>query len=199
MPDCSWDLYNFTFFRIGTQHIKKEILSKDSIDSKVEFRSKLVLSWSDHWPGPIFSERNISNYTHHRCQWQAWLGRSHEQSDLSRSVEQSSVAFTRKLFRNDGSSIQLTTFPEFSRNKNIFISSDNTTVYQYINSQGGRKSVKLCIMTITLWQLSLVNQTGPWAVHIMGKKNVLADTLSRLQVNQIEWSLNNTVVSFPPI
>ena len=65
------------------------------------------------------------------------------------------------------------------KNKNVLIRSDNTTVCQYINRQGGTKSPQLCSLTMKLWLIALKNNITLKAVHIMGKKNVLADTLSQ--------------------
>jgi len=63
--------------------------------------------------------------------------------------------------------------------KNVLIRSDNTTVCQYINRQGGTKYPQLCSLTMKLWLIALKNNITLKAVHIMGKKNVLADTLSQ--------------------
>ena len=81
-------------------------------------------------------------------------------------------------------------------NKNVLIKTDNTTVAQYINHQGGTKSIELCLLTWKLWSLALAleNNIALKAVHIMGKMNFLADYLSRQMIRQTEWSLNQTVV-----
>ena len=79
-------------------------------------------------------------------------------------------------------------------NKNVLIQIDNTTVAQYLNRQGGTKSLKPRHLTWKLWSLALENNICLKAVRIAGKKNVLADYLSRQSVKQTEWSLNKTVV-----
>ena len=78
-------------------------------------------------------------------------------------------------------------------NKNVLIQTDNTTVAQYLNCQGGTKSLDLCHLTLKLWSLALENNICLKAVYIAGKKNVLVDYLSRQSIKQTEWSLNKTV------
>ena len=86
-------------------------------------------------------------------------------------------------------------FQSHLKGKNVLIRSDSTTVCQYINRQGGTKSVQLCKLTRNLWDLALKHNIMLRAVYIKGKDNVLADSLSREQVLQTEWSLSNTVVA----
>jgi hypothetical protein len=80
------------------------------------------------------------------------------------------------------------------KHKNVLIRSDNMTVVQYINKQGGTKSLNLCQKTWDLWTLALANGMSLKAAHIAGDKNILADALSRYRVKETEWSLNKTVV-----
>ncbi|XP_053403191.1 uncharacterized protein LOC128558294 [Mercenaria mercenaria] len=77
---------------------------------------------------------------------------------------------------------------------NVLIRSDNVAVCQYINHQGVTKSVQLCKLTMKLWTLALENKISLKAVHVMGKKNILADILSRQKIRETEWALNSTVV-----
>ena len=81
--------------------------------------------------------------------------------------------------------------------KVILVRSDNTTVISYINKQGGTHSPELCYLTWELFQWCIQYKISLRAVHIPGKKNVLADALSRgkYQVRMTEWTLNNTVVN----
>lgn len=78
--------------------------------------------------------------------------------------------------------------------KSVLIKTDNTTVVQYINKQGGTKSSKLCIQTWKLWTLAIQNNISLRAVHIVGTQNILADQLSRHKIRATEWSLNPFVV-----
>ena len=76
------------------------------------------------------------------------------------------------------------------------VATDNTTVFSYINKQGGMKSGTLCAL---LWRLlSWCHPRGIVlrARHIPGHLNVIADKLSRHnQVIQTEWSLSQQVFS----
>ena len=76
----------------------------------------------------------------------------------------------------------------------VLIRSDNTSVVQYINLQGGAKSPKLCYLDWELWQLAIQNNIVLQSAHIMGKYNVLADQLNRVKVQPTEWSLDKSVV-----
>lgn len=65
--------------------------------SSVNSISELVVTGSEHSKGQIPSERTISDSSHHRCKWQMGLGWSHEQSNLSRSVEQNTKINAHQL------------------------------------------------------------------------------------------------------
>jgi hypothetical protein len=80
------------------------------------------------------------------------------------------------------------------KNQAVLIRSDNTTVVQYINTQGGTKSPQLCYLTWDLWNLVIQNNIHLQAAHIAGKMNILADQLSRTKILTIEWSLNREIV-----
>ena len=78
--------------------------------------------------------------------------------------------------------------------KNVLIRLDNSTVVRYINKQEDTHSPQLCMKTWKLWQLALDNQMLLKAAHIAGKKNILADRLSRFKVQLTEWTLNKKIV-----
>lgn len=80
------------------------------------------------------------------------------------------------------------------KGKNTLIRCDNSTVVQYINKQGGTKSIPLCLKTWELWKLAIDHQILLKAAHIAGKSNILADLLSRTKIRHTEWSLEKTVV-----
>ena len=78
--------------------------------------------------------------------------------------------------------------------KTVAIFADNTTALAYIRKQGGTRSWKLfrLVETMLIWaeerEITLVPR------YIEGKKNSVADTLSRKgQVVQTEWTLNMQV------
>jgi ribonuclease HI len=78
--------------------------------------------------------------------------------------------------------------------KIVLIRSDNSTVVTYINRQGGTKSPSLCMMTWKLLCWCLDHQITLKAVHIPGRLNLLADSLSRrMSVLPTEWQLNQCV------
>ena len=80
------------------------------------------------------------------------------------------------------------------KGKNVLIRCDNSTVVQYINKQGGTKSIPLCLKTWKLWNLAIKHQIQLKAAHVAGKSNVLADILSRNKIKHTEWSLEKTIV-----
>ena len=77
------------------------------------------------------------------------------------------------------------------RGKRILLRSDNTTVVQYVNRQGGTVSPKLCRLTLEIWDLTLSQNMWIQAAHIAGKDNIIADDLSRGRGIPLstEWSL----------
>ena len=79
-------------------------------------------------------------------------------------------------------------------NKAVLIRSDNTTICQYINRQGGCRSARLCQQTWELWNLAIRKNIYLKAAFIAGKMNTLADELSRTKVKSTEWSLNQEII-----
>ena len=84
----------------------------------------------------------------------------------------------------------LTHFVNSLRGQKVLIRSDNTTTCAYINHYGGTRSWDLCLQAVDLWDWCLVNQIELKAAHVPGVENVLADFLSRQEVDQREWSLH---------
>jgi hypothetical protein len=78
--------------------------------------------------------------------------------------------------------------------KHLLIRTDNTSVLNYINHQGGVKSPSLCLHTWSLLLWCQEHQISLEAIHIAGVDNVLADTLSRTVSKHSEWSLRKGVV-----
>ena len=78
---------------------------------------------------------------------------------------------------------------DLARGKVLTVFSDNTTAVAYINRQGGTHSPNLCLVAWDLWMLCYRNDIHLRASHIAGKKNILADALSRGRVSQGEWEL----------
>ncbi|XP_060581308.1 uncharacterized protein LOC132737942 [Ruditapes philippinarum] len=98
-----------------TSFIKKlepyqnESVYKNSFNTSTDPGSELVLIGSEHWLGQIITERQLSNNTDHRCQWLR-LGRSHEQLDMSRTVDFVRKNASYKLSGNVSSYVQSQTF-----------------------------------------------------------------------------------------
>ena len=80
------------------------------------------------------------------------------------------------------------------KNQKVLVRSDNTTVVQYINKQGGTHSPQLCYQTWDLWNYAIQHKIELKAAHIAGKLNVLPDHLSRLKIRPTEWTLKDSVV-----
>ena len=85
-------------------------------------------------------------------------------------------------------------FQSILRGQNVLVRSDSTTVVQYLNKQGGTRSPQMCYRTWDLWNWAIENQMHIKAAHILGRKNQLADQLSRNRVLPTEWTLNRTIV-----
>ena len=54
--------------------------------------------------------------------------------------------------------------------------SDNSTLIQYINRQGGTLSPQLCYKTLELWQLAIKNIISLKGAYIAGSLNILRDS-----------------------
>ena len=80
------------------------------------------------------------------------------------------------------------------RNQSVLIRSDNTTVVQFINKQGGTKSPQLCYKAWELWQMAIKNNMNLKAATIAGAANILPDQLSRIRIRPTEWTLNDKVL-----
>ena len=87
-------------------------------------------------------------------------------------------------------------FQEEIQGENLLIRCYNATVVAYINKQGGTKSIPLCLLLWDMMQWCLKHNIHIHAAHIPGKKNCLADKLSRGQklVRLTEWALKPSIV-----
>ena len=61
----------------------------------------------------------------------------------------------------------------------VYIRSDNTTVVAYLKNQGGPKE-KLCDVALELWNFCISRDIRIQASYLSGRKNVVADALSRV-------------------
>ena len=72
------------------------------------------------------------------------------------------------------------------------VSSDNTVTVAYINNMGGK--IQSCFdIARKIWNWAYESHNWLIAVHIPGKANVQADSLSRSLTVNTEWSLNDKV------
>jgi len=69
---------------------------------------KLVVRQSEHCQGQIFNQTGLFGNSDHRCKWQMGMGRSHEQSDMSRAVVTRRKDAAHKLSRVESSSVKFT-------------------------------------------------------------------------------------------
>ena len=77
------------------------------------------------------------------------------------------------------------------QNSVVLIASDNSTVVSYINKQGGTISRSLNLATEILLNWTHMKNIVIRARHVLGRINVLADSLSREgQILRTEWSLS---------
>ncbi|CAC5424318.1 unnamed protein product [Mytilus coruscus] len=81
--------------------------------------------------------------------------------------------------------------------KSVLVRTDNATVVSYLNKQGGTRSPELCYLAWDLLQWCINHNVKIQAVHIPGKKNIIADALSRgkMTIRLTEWALNMTIVN----
>lgn len=91
--------------------------------------------------------------------------------------------------------LALRAFSSHLQGRRVSLFSDNATVVAYIRRQGGTHSSALCLLTWELFQLCLSLGVTLVPRHIPGKRNILADALSRSsRLVQTEWTLHPEVV-----
>ncbi|KAJ8043910.1 TBC1 domain family member 10B [Holothuria leucospilota] len=76
------------------------------------------------------------------------------------------------------------------KNHEVSVLCDNSTTVSYINRQGGTRSTSLCINTWDLLHLCRHYNILIRASHLAGQENVMADALSRGNLQETEWSLS---------
>lgn len=86
-------------------------------------------------------------------------------------------------------------FESHVEGKAVLVLSDNVTAVHYINKQGGTHSRQLNQQAVELLMWCQDRAISLLARHIMGSLNVLADQLSRHQVDPKEWTLATKVTN----
>lgn len=79
---------------------------------------------------------------------------------------------------------------EFWRDRKVYVFSDNATTVSCINKCTSRNNVVMTAVRYLFWQSAFYNFHLK-AIHIPGKNNVKADTISRLHESNAFWSLDN--------
>ena len=88
----------------------------------------------------------------------------------------------------------LQAFLDTIRGSSVIAMTDNTTVVAQVRNQGGTQSRELTQQTTKVLLWAQENEVSLKARHIPGKRNVIADQLSRADRNPPgEWSLNQNV------
>lgn len=123
--------------------------------------------------------------------WGGMLGRQIVQGLWTRLDQKKHI----NLLELEAVLLTVTHFLPQLKNHNVLIRSDNTTVVQYINKQGGTKSPHLCYKTWDLWKLAIKNNIHLKAAHIAGRLNIVPDQLSRVRIRPTEWTMNDAVLS----
>ena len=77
----------------------------------------------------------------------------------------------------------------------VLVRSDNSTTCYYINKFGGTRSQELCWLTWDLWMWCSERQIELTVIHVPGVDNVLANFLSRQEIDQREWSIHEHVIN----
>ena len=78
-------------------------------------------------------------------------------------------------------------------NRCVLLKTDNTTVVAYLNRQGGTRSRQMWSLTKVLLSWCMNHGVLIKAIHLPGKENTIADSLSRLTDSPTEWSLPTEV------
>ena len=128
----------------------------------------------------LFTDASQMAWGAHLNEWQVSRLWSHEDLGLHINVlELKAVIYAYEMWHQ-----------HYGPGTKWLVFSDNTTVVAYINKQGGTISRALCLQAEKLCHLVRGNGHILRARHIPGKRNVLADQLSRpTRVLGTEWSL----------
>ena len=90
-------------------------------------------------------------------------------------------------------SLVVKTFMKGLTNKRVLLLLDNQTVVAYINNLGGTVSAQAMLIARNLWMWCLERDILLSAQHLPGKKNIAADSESRVMKDRYDWMLNESV------
>ena len=161
--------------------------------STSKITSSLVVKFSKHHQEQIFTSA-ANKYNHNdRCfKNRLWghVGKHFIQGTWSEFQQKQHINYLEL----EAVFLTLKHFLSVLKNHNVLIRCNNTTVVQYINKQGGTKSLHLCFRTWDLWNFAIENNIQIKAAHTLGIKNKLADQLSRNRKVATEWTLHRPIV-----
>ncbi|XP_061590737.1 uncharacterized protein LOC133456285 [Cololabis saira] len=85
-------------------------------------------------------------------------------------------------------------FLPFLRGKHVLVRTDNTSTVFHVNHQGGTRSLDSLNEARRLWMWAHPQLASLRAMHLPGRANVVADSLSRRQLPPGDWRLHPQVV-----
>lgn len=153
-----------------------------------------IRKWNDRSLLPSTPNQTMfvdaSNTAGWGCSWKHYRGAHHGYWTMEEAVQ--SINW-REL---KAAHLALKTFP-IPRNSAILIRTDNTTsLFSYINKQGGTRSLPLInLATEEVWNRCIKNQIMIQAQHIQGLHNTIADLESRRTyfIKNQQWQILPTV------
>lgn len=89
----------------------------------------------------------------------------------------------------------VSSFIEELKDSSLQILSDNMTTVYYINKIGGTHSEDLCLLSVDLWQILLLNNIKCFAFHIKGSDNTVADQFSRSLEDRHDYHIPQLIFS----
>lgn len=177
---------------------------KDSLTQSLPVRKALLrhLEWWKKRPENIFRGVTLQEKQPHNvtlCRDASSQGWGAHLNDLQISGTWSSQESSCHINWLEMRAVQLALihFESILLKSRVLLRCDNSTVVSYFNREGGTKSFQLCCLVWEIFQWSKSRNIVIRAAHIPGKKNVLADDLSRGRqgVRITEWSLKQELVN----
>ncbi|CAC5358390.1 unnamed protein product [Mytilus coruscus] len=176
---------------LETSMSRVQNISPSDTTSKVS--SNLVVKFSEHAERPLFATSTDLYNHNYRC-FKNRLWGCNGQENFSRGMACFREQETHKLPGIRSSSAYNQTFSKISDREictDKIRQHNSGPVHQQTR---GTKSPQLCYKTWELWTLAIQSNITLKAAHIMGKKNIIADYLSRKKILHTEWSMNTKIV-----
>lgn len=119
--------------------------------------------------------------------WGAHYGELHAQGRWPKSLSQCHINMLELTAVQNA----LLSFLPAVRGKDVQVATDSMAMKYYLNKQGGTGSRALCKLLMSLWDWCVHNRVWISAIHIPGELNTRANALSRTELVEHEWSINN--------